>query len=95
MTTWTANKANETSTSYIGGGVVQKTYLKTGGVAGDTGGTLTCTGLKILTDCTANQQVAAAGAATYARISGKTVIVSYVDPNAAHSIYITVWGIRG
>lgn len=95
MTTWTANKKHETSTSFIGGDVVQKTYKLTTGVAGDTGGTLTCTGLKSLYDCHANAQVAASGVATYARISGKTVIVSYANPAADHSVYITVWGIRG
>jgi len=94
MTTWTANKANETSTSYISGGIVQKTYSVTG-VAGNTGGTLTCTGLKILNDCTVSSSSAAATYVAYARISGKTVVVSYVDPNADHTTRVTVWGIRG
>lgn len=93
MTTWTANKANETLTEYIGK-TVQKTYSVTG-VAGNTGGTLTCTGLKIIDDCTATSSSAGATYNAYSRISGKTVVVSYVDPNAAHTTRITVWGVKG
>lgn len=94
MTTWTGNKANERRTSYIGGNIVQKTYSITG-IAGDTGGTLTCTGLKILKNAVVNVYAAAAGVAATWRISGKTVVVAYANPAAGHTIRITVWGIRG
>lgn len=94
MTTWTADKSNEIDTQYQGN-VVQKTYRVSTGVAGDTGGTLTCTGMKILDDCTAKCQLAAEGIATYARISTNTVIVSYINPAADHTVNITVWGIKG
>lgn len=93
MTVWTANKANETSTEYIGK-TVQKTYSITG-VAGNTGGTLTCTGLKILDDCLVTSSSAAATFNAYARVSGNTVIVSHADPNAAHTTRVTVWGVKG
>ena len=92
MTTWTANKANETSTIHLGN-VVQKTYSVTG-VAGNTGGTLTCTGMKILDSCFATSSSAAATYKAYSRISTNTVIVTYVDPNAAHTTRITVWGVK-
>jgi hypothetical protein len=76
------------------GKTVQKTYSVTG-VAGDTGGTLTCTGLKIVDNCDVTSSSAAATYNAYARISGNTVIVTYVDPNAAHTTRITVWGVKG
>lgn len=93
MTTWTANKSNEVNAAYQGN-VVQKTYLVSNGVTGDTGGTLTCTGLKSLDDCTAKCQLAAEGIATFARISGNTVVVSYNNPADAHTVRITVWGLK-
>jgi hypothetical protein len=93
MTTWTAGKSNETSTDYIGK-TVQKSYSITG-VAGNTGGTLTCTGLKIIDDAAVTSSSAAATYTSYARISGQTVVVTYVDPNAAHTTRVTVWGVKG
>lgn len=94
MTTWTGNKANERRTNYIGGRTVQKTY-SISGVSGDTGGTLTCTGLKTLDFAAATAYTAAAGIDTQWRISGNTVVVEYLDPTDDHTIRITVWGLKG
>lgn len=93
MTTWTGNKANERRTDYLGK-TVQKTYSITG-VSGDTGGTLTCTGLKILDDAAVTAYTAADGIDATWRISGNTVVVGYLDPTAGHTIRVTVWGIKG
>lgn len=94
MTTWTGGNANVRRTSYIGGDIVQKTYSITG-INGDTGGTLTCTGLKILKNAVVNVYEAANGNAATWYISGKTVVVAYADPGAGHTVRVTVWGIRG
>ena len=93
MTTWTGNNANLRRTSYIGGGIIQKTYRMTG-VSGDTGGTLTCKGLKLLKNYVLTVYVAAAGKAAAGRISGNTVVVEYVDPTANHTVNVTVWGLK-
>lgn len=93
MTTWTGNKANERRTSYLGK-LIQKTY-SIAGVSGNTGGTLTCTGLKKLVNHVTNAYTAAAGIdAANSYISGNTVVVTYVDPVAAHTIRVTVWGYK-
>ena len=92
MTTWTGNKANERRTDYLGK-VIQKTYSITG-VSGDTGGTLTCTGLKILYNYVLSTYTAAAGIDASGRLSGNTVVVEYVDPTADHTVRLTVWGIK-
>ena len=94
MTTWTGNKANEIRTSYIGGRTVQKTYSVTG-VAGDTGGVITCTGLKILDNALVTAYAAAAGIDAECIISSNTVTVAYVNPAAGHTVRVTVWGIKG
>lgn len=93
MTTWTGNKANERRTDYLGK-TVQKTYSITG-VAGDTGGTLTCTGLKKLYNYVLKTYTAAAGIDATGRLSGNTIVVSYVNPAAGHTTRITVWGLKG
>jgi hypothetical protein len=92
MTTWTGNKANERRKDYLGK-TVQITYSMTG-VSGDTGGTLTCTGLKIIDDCVVSVFKSNAGVASTAYISGKTIVVAYSDPTAGHTIRITAWGLK-
>ena len=93
MTTWTGNKANERRTDFLGR-TVQKTY-SIAGVSGDTGGTLTCTGLKILDMAIANVYTAAAGVDAEAILSSNTVVVAYADPTADHTVRVTVWGLKG
>lgn len=94
MTTWTGNKANERRTNYVGGRTVQKTY-SVDGVSGDTGGTLTCTGLKTLDSAAVTAYTAADGIDATWRISGNTVVVAYSDPTATHTVRVTVWGLKG
>jgi hypothetical protein len=93
MTTWTGNKSNEVATDYLSG-TVQKTYSITG-IAGDTGGTLTCRGLKILKNAVVSVYAAATGVAETHYISGRTVVVAYVNPAAGHTVRVTVWGKKG
>ncbi len=94
MTTWTGGNANVRRTSYIGGNIIQKTY-SIAGINGDTGGTLTCSGLKQLKDHVTNVYTAAAGvAAANSYISGNTIVVTYLNPVAAHTVRITVWGMK-
>jgi len=93
MTTWTGNKANQRRNDYLGK-TIQKTY-SIAGVAGDTGGTLTCTGLKILKNYVLTVYKAAAGVAAAGRITDNTVVVEYVNPAADHTVRITVWGVKG
>jgi hypothetical protein len=94
MTTWTGNKGDETRTAYPGGRTVMKTYSMAG-VSGDTGGTLTCTGLKSLDNAVVSVYKAAAGVSRTYYISGNTVVVAYDDPTAAHTVRVTVWGLKG
>ena len=94
MTTWTGNKANERRTDYLGK-TVQKTY-SIAAVSGDTGGTLTCTGLKQLDDFICTVSKAAAGVASIVGyISGNTVVIVHTDPAANATVRITVWGLKG
>ena len=93
MGTWTANNANCIRTDYLGS-VVQKTYSK-GAVNTNTGGTLTCNGLKSIDNATVTVSKAAAGVASIVwYISGKTVVVTHTDPAADATVRITVWGRR-
>jgi len=93
MTTWTGNNANCRRTNYIGGNIVQKTYSITG-VNGDTGGTLTCQGLKLLKNYVITVYKAAAGVEATGRLSGNTVTVAYGNPGAGHTVKVTVWGLK-
>lgn len=94
MTTWTANNANLRRTDYLRK-IVQKTY-SIAAVNGDTGGTLTCTGLKQLDNVVISVSKAAAGVASIVwYISGNTVVVTHTDPAANATVRVTVWGMRG
>jgi len=56
---------------------------------------LTCTGLKQLKNHVTNAYKAAAGVdAANSYISGNTVIVTYADPLAGHTVRVTVWGLK-
>jgi len=94
MTTWTNTAISET-THNTHGALVETTYEITG-VSGDTGGTLTATGYKKITNCHVTANVAAGMvAALQHRISSNTVILTYTNPNADHTVRITVIGKKG
>jgi hypothetical protein len=93
MTTWTGTNANCKRTDYLGS-CVQKSY-SISAVNGDTGGTLTCNGLKSIINAVVSVSKAAAGVASIVfYISGKTVVVTHTDPAANATVKITVWGYR-
>jgi hypothetical protein len=93
LTTWTGNNANCKRTDYLGS-QVQKTY-QISAVNGDTGGTLTCNGVKLINNAIVSVSKAAAGVASIVfYISGKTVVVTHTDPAANATVRITVWGRR-
>ena len=94
MGTWTGGNANLIRTDYLGK-TVQKTY-SIAAVNTNTGGTLTCTGLKILDSACVTVSKAAAGVASIVwYISGNTVVVTHTDPTANATVRITVWGLKG
>ena len=61
------------------------------GISGDTGGTLTLTFTPKNVFVSAYTADAVAAGLTW-RISGNTVVVAYTDPNANHTVKITVLG---
>ena len=92
MTTWTNGVATITHREFWGKAAVI-TY-EIAGINGDTGGTLTLPFKKIYNwVCNAN---VAAGmvAALLSRTAAKTIVVTYTNPAAAHTVYITVWGMK-
>ena len=93
MTTWT-NTAISKKYRNFPGKFMEITYV-IDGVSGDTGGTLTASEFKsiINTSVTACTASAACAALTW-RISTNTVVVTYTDPIAAHTVYITVFGLK-
>jgi len=93
MTTWT-NTAISKKYRNFPGKYMEITYQITG-VSGDTGGTLTASEFKSIlnTSVTACTASAACAALTW-RISTNTVVVTYTDPTAAHTVYITVQGLK-
>lgn len=94
MGTWTGNNANLRRVDYLGK-TVQKTYSIPSAANDNTGGTLTCTGLKIIDNSVVNVFAAATGIASTRYISGNTLVVAYSSPSAAHTVRVTVWGIKG
>lgn len=93
MGTWTGTNANCITTDYLGS-TVQKTY-SIAAVTTNTGGTLTCNGIKIIENAVVTVSKAAAGLASIVwYISGKTVVVVHTDPAANATVRITVWGRR-
>ena len=94
MTVWTGGNANVTAVDYLGR-TVQKSY-SIAAVNGNTGGTLTCTGLKQINNFVCSVSKAAAGVASIVGyISGKTVVIVHTDPAADATVRITVWGLKG
>jgi len=64
------------------------------GISGDTGGTLTVPFKKIYNWVVNANQAAAMVAAIQSRTTGKTIVVTYTNPAAGHTVYVTVWGIK-
>ena len=94
MATWTGGNANLRRVDYLGK-TVQKTY-SIAAVNGNTGGTLTCTGLKIIDNFICTVSKAAAGVASIVGyINGNTVVIVHTDPAANATVRITVWGLKG
>jgi len=94
MTTWNNTDISET-THNTHGALVETTY-EIVGVSGDTGGTLTAIGYKKIVNCfvTANKSDGMVAALQH-RISTNTVVVTYTNPAAGHTVYITVIGKKG
>jgi hypothetical protein len=91
MTTWNNSDITKIERIYHG---PLKTYIYTiTGVSGDTGGTLTTT-FDHLSMAVVTEQEAAAGQQSDLvwYISGKTVVVTYTDPTASHTVKIRVVG---
>jgi len=100
LTTWTNAKINAVYPNAIGK-YWEITYVITG-VTGDTGGTLTPKGIKkihnVIVTAYKSDGSAAAAALTWRLNSGTlptTVTVAYTNPAAAHTVRITVQGLRG
>ena len=93
MGTWTGNNANLKRTDFLGG-TVQKSY-SIAAVTTNTGGTLTCNGIKSIDNAVVSVSKAAAGVASIVfYIAGRTVVVTHSDPAANATVKITVWGRR-
>lgn len=93
MTTWDNGDISKKYRNFPGK-FMEITYQITG-VSGDTGGTLTASEFKsiINTHVTACTSSGACAALTW-RISTNTVVVTYTDPTASHTVYITVFGLK-
>jgi hypothetical protein len=66
------------------------------GISGDTGGTLTAHGFKVIDNYSVQIQIAT-GPAGYNTnlthyITGKTIVVAYDDPVDDHTVRIKLWG---
>ena len=93
MGTWTGTNANLIRTDFLGS-CVQKTY-SIAAVNTNTGGTLTCAGLKKIDNAVVSVSKAAAGVASIVYyILNNTVVVTHTDPAANATVRITVWGRR-
>jgi hypothetical protein len=93
MTTWDNTDISKKYRNYPGK-FMEITYEITG-VSGDTGGTLTCSEFKKILNAivTASTSSAAVAALTKAIVSN-TVIVTYTNPAASHTVKITVFGLK-
>lgn len=93
MGTWTGTHANMRRQDFLGS-VAQRSY-SIAAVNTNTGGTLTCKGLKIIDNAVVSVSKAAAGVASIVfYILGNTVVVTHTDPAADATVRITVWGRR-
>jgi hypothetical protein len=94
MGTWTGTNANCKRTDFLGS-CVQKTY-SIPAVNTNTGGTLTCGGVKIIDNVVVSVSKAAGGgvASIVSSFVGKVVTVVHTDPAANATVRITVWGRR-
>ena len=93
MTTWTNTAISKTKTAYLGT-LVLKVY-KISGVSGDTGGTLTTSGIKDIYYAGVVGRHSAALGSTTIRTTANTVVVTYTDPTATHTVEILVIGQKG
>lgn len=97
MTTWTgSNKDRVTrATQKLGNSVAQSYSIAV--IAGDTGGTLTCSNLRtidnfVLRGFRVTGPTALGNLVGY--ISGNTIVVTHDNPAEAATVYIKVWGLR-
>ncbi len=93
MTTWDNSAVSKVYTSYPAP-LLEKTFMVTG-ASGDTGGTLTATGIKKIVSAVVTPIHSAALANLTWRVASNTVVVGYDDPTAAHELSVTVKGIKG
>lgn len=88
MTTWDNTDATFVENTH--GKYKERTYKVTG-VSGDTGGTITVNGAtKIINAFVSAYQAADMVAALQWRISSNTVVLTYTNPTAGHTVDITV-----
>ena len=91
MTTW--DNSDITSIARIHHGPLKTLIYTIAGISGDTGGTLT-THMTHIKHVNVTEQEAAAAQQTDLAwyVSGKTVVVTYTNPTAAHTVSIEVIG---
>ena len=94
MTTWNNTDITRKTIDYPG--KFMTVHYEIAGISGDTGGTLTCSQFKKIynVSVTANQAAAMVAALQW-RIAANTVVLTYTNPAAAHTVYISVKGVKG
>ena len=94
MTTWTNSNATVSRPEYLGKSMAI-TYT-VDGVAGDTGGTLTCSNFKKIDNYSVQVEVDTGPAGYNTNLThyttGKTVVVAYDNPADDHTVRVKVWG---
>jgi len=92
MTTW--DNTDITTIDRNTHGKLKERIYTIAGISGDTGGTLTVTGFSNIkfADVHAYQATTQAPADVDFYISSNTIVVTYTDPTAAHTVIIQVIG---
>lgn len=94
MTTWAGAASNLVRREFLGRSRAM-TY-KIAGIAGDTGGTLTVGGIKVIDNYSVQVEIATGPAGYNTGLVhytlGKTIVVAYTNPADTHTVRIKVWG---
>ena len=95
MTTWDNTDLTKVTRRIPLGRAVTKCYT-IDGISGDTGGTLTVTGLKAIDNYHVQVEIDTGPAGYNTGLThytaGKTVVVAYNNPADGHTVRIRVWG---